>query len=108
MRISDWSSDVCSSDLVAGKALRQLRQDLQVLLRRVLRHAHREYQVDRRMVAGTEIDRVFEPQERAAGGGKRIAARVDRKSAVSGQSVSVRVDIGGRRILQKNKRNISR
>src|SRR3546814_4484605 len=64
------------AESVAGKALRQLRQDLQVLLRRVLRHAHREYQVDRRMVAGTEIDRVFEPQERAAGGGKRIAACV--------------------------------
>src|SRR3546814_11130030 len=90
MRISDWSSDVCSSDLVAGKALRQLRQDLQVLLRRVLRHAHREYQVDRRMVAGTEIDRVFEPQERAAGGGKRIAARVRDGHAVADRGAAQR------------------
>src|SRR3546814_19531375 len=31
--------------------------------------------------------------------------RVDRKSVVSGKSVSVRVDLGGRRIIQKNNNN---
>src|SRR3546814_20476354 len=29
----------------------------------------------------------------------------DRKSVVSGKSVSVRVDLGGRRIIKKNKKN---
>src|SRR3546814_14611057 len=31
------------------------------------------------------------------------ASRLDRKSVVSGKSVSVRVDLGGRRILKKKK-----
>src|SRR3546814_11956506 len=32
-------------------------------------------------------------------------ARIDRKSVVSGKSVSVRVDLGGRRIIKKKKTN---
>src|SRR3546814_1616403 len=47
-------------------------------------------QVDRRMVAGTEIDRVFEPQERAAVGGKRIAARVRDGHAVADRGAAQR------------------
>src|SRR3546814_18564867 len=84
------------AEAVAGKALRQLRQDLQVLLRRVLRHAHREYQVDRCMVAGTEIDRVFEPQERTAGGGKRSAARVRDGHAVADRGARSEERRGGK------------
>src|SRR3546814_19668235 len=33
------------------------------------------------------------------------AKRLDRKSVVSGKSVSVRVDLGGRRIIKKKKKN---
>src|SRR3546814_18421467 len=33
------------------------------------------------------------------------SSRIDRKSVVQGQRVSVRVDLGGRRILNKNKKN---
>src|SRR3546814_19181875 len=33
----------------------------------------------------------------------RFAPRLDRKSVVSGKSVSVRVDLGGRRIIKKKK-----
>src|SRR3546814_19036715 len=33
---------------------------------------------------------------------------IDRKSVVSGKSVSVRVDLGGRRIIKKNKSNSER
>src|SRR3546814_12291252 len=35
----------------------------------------------------------------------RRAPAQDRKSAVSGKSVSVRVDLGGRRIIKKTKKN---
>src|SRR3546814_11685019 len=37
------------------------------------------------------------------GGGTRIAEASDRKSVVSGKSVSVRVDLGGRRSIKKKK-----
>src|SRR3546814_13245969 len=35
-----------------------------------------------------------------------VTSRVDRKSVVSGKSVSVRVDLGGRRIIKKKKKII--
>src|SRR3546814_19042536 len=41
------------------------------------------------------------PPQRFAG--SRDAARIDRKSVVSGTSVSVRVDLGGGRIIKKKK-----
>src|SRR3546814_16310599 len=41
----------------------------------------------------------------AQGGRSRTAAKVDRKSVGWGTSVSVRVDIGGCRILKKKKKN---
>src|SRR3546814_16181827 len=34
----------------------------------------------------------------------RLGRRLDRKSVVEGKSVSVRVDLGGRRIIKKNKK----
>src|SRR3546814_1936419 len=36
-----------------------------------------------------------------------VAAGVDRKSVVEGKSVSVRVDLGGRRIIKKKKSNVT-
>src|SRR3546814_9842893 len=71
MRISDWSSDVCSSDLPVRLAAR----------RRVGPGAVRpEASADRLVVVPVEVDR---------------------KSVVEGTSVSVRVDLGGRRIITK-------
>src|SRR3546814_4109970 len=69
MRISDWSADVCSSDL--GHAVQAM--------------AGQEIQHGLPLV-GLDVD-----QE-----------AVDRKSVVSGKSVPVRVDLGGRRIIKKN------
>src|SRR3546814_20152700 len=77
MRISDWSSDVCSSDL-GGKLRRQ------IILGQ--RRAHPRIMVERR----GKVRRRGE-----------MAQRVDRKSVVSGKSVSVRVDLGGRSIIKK-------
>src|SRR3546814_16861327 len=42
---------------------------------------------------------------RPAGGTRSPPGPADRKSVVSGKSVSVRVDIGGRRLIHKNKLN---
>src|SRR3546814_17383890 len=71
MRISDWSSDVCSSDLIASRAAARCRD-----------------------AAGGN----------AAGRGWCSTIQgIDRKSVVKGKSVSVRVDLGGRRIIKKKK-----
>src|SRR3546814_16218293 len=83
MRISDWSSDVCSSDL--GEVAVESQQ------RQVGDAADREPWPGDRMA------------ERALGSNGRHAhhrreAEQDRKSVMQGKSVSVRVDIGGRRI----------
>src|SRR3546814_10960071 len=94
MRISDWSSDVCSSDLapqpVAGLlAVPVPAGDLPVGLAAT------------RDAAGTCLalpraaKRPHRPDDRPAATGG------DRKSVGKGKSVSVRVDIGGRRILKK-------
>src|SRR3546814_9883089 len=83
MRISDWSSDVCSSDLQPLPAL--ARTDL----RCKLAFAER--------LAGEIRPDIRSPDQNHHGKDQ------DRKSVVWGKSVSVRVDLGGRRIITKNK-----
>src|SRR3546814_12393461 len=80
MRISDWSSDVCSSDLqqVAGQGGDPL---------------------PRHPVDGPCAERPA--AARLCGEGAADEERVDRKSVVQGKSVSVRVDLGGRRLIKK-------
>src|SRR3546814_14057863 len=81
MRMCDWSTDVCSSDLplcLAARRQHPVRGHPPV--RRALFLAHRRRQPD------------------PGGMG-------DRKSVVEGKSVSVRVDLGGGRILKKKKKN---
>src|SRR3546814_12943380 len=92
MRISDWSSDVCSSDLagtgdtfgaVVGKA--------------------KLVQGDAPRIEGLQI--IWKQDPKVPGRGHfshRLAfSPEDRKSVVQGKSVSVRVDLGGRRIIKK-------
>src|SRR3546814_14651257 len=95
MRISDWSSDVCSSDLAACPSS-------SVLSRCVLGH---------RLLAQREIDDLSEVQCVAAAAlADLLATRKaigddhgDRKSVGSGKCVSLRVDLVGRRnIINKN------
>src|SRR3546814_16820689 len=89
MRISDWSSDVCSSDLEqrlrhgpgAPGAVPCRSRDGGALAA--------EWVQTTTVRSG--------PWERV-GKGSRCG---DRKSGVEGKSVSVRVDLGGRRIMQK-------
>src|SRR3546814_18483548 len=115
MRISDWSSDVCSSDLgqlpqgphSAGDPDRQgIRLGVVARLggqghcaagcarrdRRVLR-AHPPLQSDRHGRTAPAVQ-----------GRRHRRLATDRKSVVKGKSVSVRVDLGGRRIIKKKNR----
>src|SRR3546814_13602130 len=88
MRISDWSSDVCSSDLhVRCHSRHPDRRG---------RHRPRDRRCDARRPRRPEGALRMGPPDRRP---RRRAA--DRKSVVSGKSVSVRVDLGGRRILKK-------
>src|SRR3546814_13077860 len=102
MRISDWSSDVCSSDL------------LSILTGIVYPSGHSE--TKGYIVEGVELESAAGPAEAAvqpiaafmatanpAKGEAQFKKCADRKSVVSGKSVSVRVDLGGRRILKNKK-----
>src|SRR3546814_11468950 len=104
MRISDWSSDVCSSDLHRGRkslrsqrarcsgsgwAIRQASRGLQAH-----RWGHRLRRDYCRRVAGF----------RTSTGGRR--RHQDRKSVVSGKRGAGRVDLGGPRTMKKKKQII--
>src|SRR3546814_19416771 len=82
MRISDWSSDVCSSDLVVA-AIEVHERIARAFLHDVARPNEALFIIQSGRGFG-----LFE---------------IDRKSVVSGKSVSVRVDLGGRRIIKKNR-----
>src|SRR3546814_17699092 len=130
MRISDWSSDVCSSDL----AIRLGEDDYKVFGGRANEGAvivsQEDYPVDfsrnlacrvgnivpidtfetavRSVNAYTQTIGIYPERLKEAlrdrlafQGAQRI---VDRKSVVLGKSVSVRVDLGGRRLIKKKKR----
>src|SRR3546814_11313603 len=135
MRISDWSSDVCSSDLrdqhLLGAALQvfaggllggedagalQHHVDAQLAPRQLRRVALGQHlhllAVDLDVVlAGLDLARVgpvhgiiLQAVRVRLGGAKVVDGdALDRKSVVLGKSVSVRVDLGGGRILIKKK-----
>src|SRR3546814_15352698 len=91
MRISDWSSDVCSSDLTgAGQAV-AMPGVVDAIA--AMRAAGVTVIVNTNRTAANA--KGTEDTLRAAGLGE-----LDRKSVVSGKSVSVRVDLGGRRIIK--------
>src|SRR3546814_15759988 len=108
MRISDWSSDVCSSDLRAQHGVGQdpsrpaglgefilgddfigVLQQMQQYLQRFAVHPH-----------GLPLQAQFE-RALVTHQLPEFPAAQDRKSVVSGKSVSVRVDLGGPSILTK-------
>src|SRR3546814_11864534 len=101
MRISDWSSDVCSSDLVALGERRELAAAQIVLVPAIeafdLGLAEVRIEGLRLTLDLTGEGPLFGSLQKAIDG----LAGEDRKSVVSGKSVSVRVDLGGRRIIKK-------
>src|SRR3546814_18478657 len=95
MRISDRSSDVCSSDLLDRRLLDRLRR-VEIGLARAQRDdaAAGALQLGRLGGDGDGRGRLDAVETRRDEG-------QDRQSVVSGKSVSVRVDLGGRRIIKK-------
>src|SRR3546814_20483559 len=120
MRISDWSSDVCSSDLLPGQdePLLIAREEIELALEVVLPRGDVPVELVEldKAEGGPDLRRfqiVAEFLEQELGViGNAVQLHVeacldafgDRTSVVSGKSVSVRVDLGGSRIL-KNKKN---
>src|SRR3546814_17016716 len=106
MRISDWSSDVCSSDLRplavrAGRIMAHFMAHSNILP--PLDHSPESHASAwpvsawdgrRQLRSNAEW---FLPADACAQGD------TDRKSVVSGKSVSVRLAIGGSRIIKKTK-----
>src|SRR3546814_18532157 len=98
MRISDWSSDVCSSDLVIGgwlpSMLAAVSENSAILLDRNV-----VTEIVSRFDSGETKGRPADFIDKLAG----MDVSIDRKSVVSGKSVSVRVDLGGRLIIKKKR-----
>src|SRR3546814_16921993 len=120
MRISDWSSDVCSSDLCSlGERKRRETAFIRGLefetadFRKIKPLARRRHAVGpgkRIGDRGAHVGRSHLRQHRSINiFHHRMDDRlwmnkhIDRKSVVWGKSVSVRVDIGGRRNIKKKK-----
>src|SRR3546814_15935002 len=113
MRISDWSSDVCSSDLhLAGEIAGNRKADTHVAARRREDHSvvadQIATQVDQRAAGVAGVDRgVGLDEVMVVAHARRVLAQhrtTDRKSVVKGKSVSVRVDVGGGGIMKKKKK----
>src|SRR3546814_17368415 len=104
MRISDWSSDVCSSDLLA--ALRMTFSSLNDRIALSLVSSRADLKYDDLLPTVQELRKAQADWPTAAKTIIKLIERLDRKSDVWGKSVSVRVDIGGRRIIKKKKLEI--
>src|SRR3546814_12834747 len=98
MRISDWSSDVCSSDLsatgeitgTAGISELGASGDVMLSLLNGAMAGRGRLEVSTQGIAGCMAGAAF--------------GQSDRKRVVSGKRVSGRVDQGGRRYLKKKKK----
>src|SRR3546814_14892584 len=101
MRISDWSSDVCSSDLGMMNSPRPMR----IAMPATGSHGVPAIDAATNTVPQTGGVMVHSSAYQntniwACSSGRPSLTR-DRKSVVSGKRVSVLVDLGGRRIIKK-------
>src|SRR3546814_16100219 len=113
MRISDWSSDVCASDLPHRSLLVRLLLGRVQGSRGLWRAGARpDLPADRAAGAARGREGLAMATEARAAAEKAfdllpvlkeagVAALLDRKRVVSGKSVSVRGDTGGRRSIKK-------
>src|SRR3546814_19126610 len=130
MRISDWSSDVCSSDLCSAfgrlgpsrRAVRQLRPPSMLTSTRLTVPLPDQARplitsAPRPWVTGacglglvmTDFTSISQVKRRALPLASRsvyfeVSSRWRSEARRVGKGVSVRVDIGGRRIIQKKKK----
>src|SRR3546814_16826761 len=96
MRISDWSSDVCSSDLSYNNGV-PAKTGMTKLGERPGPDASGAHNPALSPYAASASRSRDRPWRAVA----TYGPRPDRKSVVSGKSVSVRVDLGGRSIIKK-------
>src|SRR3546814_11099838 len=92
MRISDWSSDVCSSDLFTDLPVDEIAR-LESLEGAEINEA--------KIILANEATAMCRGRE-AAEAAAETARKTDRKSVVQGKSVSVSVDHRGSGIIKKN------
>src|SRR3546814_13514054 len=105
MRISDWSSDVCSSDLAVENRYAPMETSMKqrllgavVLIALAIIFVPMFLSGPRQEPASETVDLRIPPPPDSE----------DRKSVVEGKRVSVSVDTGGRRVLKrKNQDNIN-
>src|SRR3546814_12521960 len=110
MRISDWSSDVCSSDLPFRPVV---VNEFSRWANLQLTSAHPEQtppgcgatDAQKPATSGDMRATVPAAAPELTTAVREAAAHSDRKSVVEGKSVSVRVDHGGRRISKKKSTN---
>src|SRR3546814_16410359 len=95
MRISDWSSDVCSSDLCKSDC--PVNVDMATYKAEFMSHHYRGRLRPRAAYAMGLIWWL----SRIASHMTRFTNIVDRKSVEEGKRVSVRVDLGGGRMIKK-------
>src|SRR3546814_17025897 len=110
MRISDWSSDVCSSDLDSGEEKQRYNQHGRKY-RQPTQGSGKKPADDSLITPRSAAKPYVEPSKETAEPVHEPASFAlifrkvrDRKSAVEGKSVSVRVDLGGRRMIKKKKK----
>src|SRR3546814_14443003 len=114
MRISDWSSDVCSSDLIMDLGFRSMELDLSdthsLAEAQAKIAAYAEANPERTWILGGGWDQekwglgrfpTAAELDGVAGGRPIALTRIDRdrKSVVAGKGWSYSVDLGGRRII---------
>src|SRR3546814_18850300 len=95
MRISDWSSDVCSSDLLDAINPQLAARMTQPLVR------WRKFDAGRGRAMTDALRRIVDRPTLSKDVYEIASTALDRTSVVWGKSVSVRVDLGGRRIIKK-------
>src|SRR3546814_19525431 len=100
MRISDWSSDVCSSDLGAGRVAEPRRRCAGGAA------AGGRHRLTVSVHLGAGLARPWRDipaavRRHQGGQAPPLQATLDRKSGVYGKEVAVRVDLGGRRYINK-------
>src|SRR3546814_20829511 len=108
MRISDWSSDVCSSDLQPGPPhLRcsfrcQIEAKVSILIHRDLALRQIDTMTPQQSLSPCKALIVHDAGKPLVPSAIGAAGGLDRTSVVLGKRVTVRVDLVGGRILTKN------
>src|SRR3546814_11404314 len=109
MRISDWSSDVCSSDLWTGwRPTHMIGQGLAGKTLGLVGFGRIARATAARARAGFGMTIAYFSRRQADDAGNAVFYPPERKSVGEGKGVSVRLDLGGRRLIKKKKRTRQR